>query len=229
MKRSIQKRKRCLQMKVNIALALFILYFRKKMKNILNFGLCFFICHPSKAQSNYDIEHLSVSDGQQKEIFLLRENCNFSSFSFCSDGYHQKYRLYPLLIDYDSSDFFHGYGKNVYVPISPSINEDLKALGFIFKDGEELNVFLDSVCTTSKVLKFRDRYLTRRVRSYFRQNSIDKHFDGSLYFNLLKVKITYIPVGKDSIVIPKIGKKGKSIVVRKVSNVNLVLDIDIIK
>lgn len=154
------------------------------------------------------------------EVTVLREKCLNNTFSFCSDGFEQPYRLFSYFISMDTltNNLKKKYSKGVFMFVPPSETDSLLKKGVHFKNYWELDSLFLKNNNLDNTVSFYNKYLKKKVKSYYKKNNILKKFDGQLMFESYKIKMSYFYAGKRKITIPNINKKRNS---------SLIEDIDI--
>jgi len=140
---------------------------------------------------------------------LLLEVCDYSTYSMCSDGYEQPYRMFPVLVRNShakASLFFDNYLDTVFMFYTESIKEFEKGkYDHCFPD-----TFVDSISANARIQIISSHKFQIRVNSFFRRNHIfRKPFKGFKFAVIAGAKHHYFYAGKINLMIPDLtSKKG---------------------
>jgi hypothetical protein len=146
-----------------------------------------------------------------KRISFFQETCRNPNkgFSFCHDGYGQRFRLYNYMVEEKSPSIMECYKYGVYELASYDNMEWLNQhnINIPFDYVEVLEQKLDSISNSTPVLSKTYPNLQTRVLNYYKRNDIGLNFDGKLLYKEMTLRVSYVYFGKKKILVPKV--KGK--------------------
>jgi len=152
---------------------------------------------------------------------LLLEKCQYRTYSMCSDGYEQSYRIFPVMIKYNKRrgvNFFDSYSDTVFMYYSKSIKE-------VFNLKYD-KYFEDDIYTLDKsdtVNISPEKFFIKKIKKFYAANHIeDKRFKVFTYsVTTNRVKSFY--GGKLIIYIPDFSKEMNKLVTLIETNLVLIV------
>ena len=145
---------------------------------------------------------INLDSIMSKDMIIIKEKCDNTSYSLCGDGVGQSYRLEPFILEYyDDYKLKNLYKKGIYISMSFVYCDSLNAKGLKCMP----STLIDSVITTFENTNDRvytSKKLKKKVNHFYKKNNIKKKFDGKFLFDAYRVRLTYIPYKWDSIILP---------------------------
>ncbi len=181
------------------------------------------ITHTVKS-GNYN--EIIIGEIKEVTLDLAREKCVVGSFSFCSDGHEQPYRLHPLFVTLKKEDFLASYD-TVFMFPPDNVLKQIRAEGLEAMDTWKMEMlFSDSL---GNVLTYNNDEFYEKVKTYYRKNKISQEASCDFSYQAYKMSIRVMYGGTRQIILPDFNKKSNSLIKEHTSEVYYIISIASVK